>query len=99
MSKFNPGLQPQMVAHKIRRLKTRQLDRAIRRFADYFNVDNDLEEVVACGEWWGYQMGNSHRYVFMVQDGSEYASIAWSDPELLDLAISNETDNRAVLLV
>lgn len=99
MAKFNPGLQPQLVAHKINRLTTRQLDRAIKRFANYFNVDNDLEQVVACAEWWGYQIGNSHNYVFMVLENTEYNNIAWSDPEILDLAISAETDPAAVLFI
>lgn len=99
MNKFNPGLQPQLVAHRIRKLKTRQLDRAVKRFANYFNIDNDLEEVVACAEWWGYQIGNTERYVFMVLEHTEYNDIAWSDPAMLDLAISNETDNRAVKLI
>lgn len=97
--KFNPGLQPQLVAHRITKLSTRQLDRAIRRFAQYFNVDNDLEQVVACAEWWGYQVGNSHRYVFMVLEHTEYDSIAWSDPQMLDLAIDTETDPQAVLTI
>ncbi len=99
MAKFNPGLQPQLVAHPISRLTTRQLDRAIKRFAKYFNVDNDLEQVVACAEWWGYQIGNSHNYVFMVLENTEYNNIAWSDPEILDLAISAETDTTAVLFI
>lgn len=99
MSKFNPGLQPQLVAHKIGKLKRRQLDRAIKRFADYFNVDNDLEHVIACAEWWGYQIGNSHQYVFMVLEDTEYNTIAWSDPQMLDLAISSETDPNAVLII
>lgn len=99
MAKFNPGMQPQLVAHKITKLTTRQLDRAIKRFATYFNVDNDLEQVIACAEWWGYQVGNSHRYVFMVQEGTEYNTIAWADPEMLDLAISSETDPQAVITI
>ena len=99
MSKFNPGLQPQLVAHKIHRLRTRQLDRAIKRLANYFNVDNDLEQVVACAEWWGYQLGHTERYVFVVLDGTEYNTIAWADPDMLDLAIANETDTNAVLTI
>lgn len=97
--KFNPGLMPQVVAHPITRLSTRQVDRAMRKFAKYFNVDNDLEQVVACAEWWGYSVGNSFKYVFLVEDGSEYAKMAFTTPEMWDLAISNETDPQAVLII
>lgn len=99
MPKFNPGVMPQVVAHPIRKLKRRQLDRAIRKFAKYFNVDNSLEEVVACAEWWGYAVGNSHRFVFLVDEQSEYGKMALSTPEMWDLAIANETDPNAVLII
>jgi hypothetical protein len=99
MPKFNPGQSPQVVAYPIRKLTKRALDRAVRRFAKYFNVDNDLEGVVACAEWWGYSMGNSHNYVFMVEDHSEYAKMALESSEMWDLAISTETDRTAVLIL
>lgn len=99
MSKFNPGLMPQIVAHPITKLTTRQLDRAIRKFAKYFNVDNDLDHVVSIAEWWGYTMGNSHKYVFVFDEQSEYGKMAFETPEMWDLAISSETDDQAVLII
>jgi hypothetical protein len=99
MPKFNVGLQPQVVAVPITKLSKRQLDRSIKKFAKYFNVDNDLEAVVACAEWWGYSMGNSFKYIFVVMDGSEYSSMAFETTEMWDLAISSETDPTVVQII
>lgn len=99
MPKFNVGLQPQVVAHPITKLSKRQVDRAVRKFAKYFNVDNNLESVVACAEWWGYSMGNSFKYVFVVMDGSEYSNMAFDTTEMWDLAISSETDPTVVQII
>jgi hypothetical protein len=99
MPKFNVGLQPQVVAHPITKLSKRQLDRSIRKFAKYFNVDNNLESVVACAEWWGYSMGNSFSYVFMLLDGSEYSNMAFESTEMWDLAIASETDPTVVQII
>jgi hypothetical protein len=99
MPKLNPGLMPQVVAHPIRKLTKRALDRAIRKFAKFLNVDPSLEDVVAAGQWWGYSIGNSHRYVFMVDDHSDYAKMALDSSEMWDLAISAETDKTAVLII
>lgn len=98
-SKFNPGLMPQVVAHPISKLTTRQVDRAVKKFAKYFNVDNDLDHVVGIAEWWGYTMGNSHKYVFVFDEQSEYGKMAFETPEMWDLAISAETDPDAVLII
>ena len=97
--KFNPGLSPQVVAHPITKLTTRQLDRAIKRLAKYFNVDNDLEHVVGIAEYWGYSIGNSFKYVFVVEDHSEYSKMAFDSPEMWDLAITSETDPLAVQII
>ena len=99
MSKFNPGLSPQVVAHPISKLSTRQVDRAIKRFSKFFGVDNTLEDVVAIAEYWGYSVGNSFNYVFLVEDHSEYAKMAFETPEMWDLAIASETDPTAVLII
>lgn len=99
MPKFNVGVQPQVIAHRITKLNKRQLDRAIRKFAKYFNIDNNLEAVVACGEWWGYSMGNSFQHVFVVLDGSEYSKMGFDTTEMWDLAISSETDPTVVQVI
>ena len=99
MPKFNVGLQPQVVAVPITKLSKRQVDKAVRKFAKYFNVDNDLESVVACAEWWGYSMGNSFKYIFVVMDGSEYSNMAFDTTEMWDLAISSETDPTVVQII
>jgi hypothetical protein len=99
MSKFNPMLSPQVVAHPITKLSTRQVDRAIRKFAKYFNVDNTLEDVVAIAEYWGYSVGNSFNYVFLVEDHSEYSKMALETPEMWDLAIASETDSLTVKII
>lgn len=99
MAKFNPGMGYQVVALPITRLNNRAMKKAIKTFANYFNVDHDLEEVVACAEWWGYTMGNSPRHIFIVEDHSEYAQMAITSPDLWDLAIESEPEQDTVLIL
>lgn len=99
MNKFNPGMPYQVVAFPIARLDNRNFRRAIKRFAKFFNVDNDVEHVIACAEWWGYTLGNSSRYIFIVEDYSEYSKIAYTSPELWDLALDTESEPETVLII
>ena len=99
MNKFNPGLVYQVVAFPITRLNKRQHSKAIKRFAKFFNVDNDIEHVIACAEWWGYTFGNSRKYIFIVEDHSDYAKMAIESPELWDLALESDTEPETVLII
>lgn len=97
--KFNPGLAPQVVAVPITKLTTRQLDRSIKKLAKFFNVDNSLEDVASIGEFHGYSLGSSRKFVFLVEDGSEFSNIAIDNPEIWDLAISSEDEPYAVVVL
>jgi hypothetical protein len=99
MAKFNPGRVPQVVAYPITRLNQRNINKAIKAFSKFFNVDNDLEEVVSCAEWWGYTFGSSRKFVFLVEDGSEFAKMAVQAPEIWDLALSTDQETDSVLLI
>lgn len=97
--KFNPALAPQVVAVPITKLTTRQLDRAVKKLAKYFGVDNDLEHVSSIGEFHGYSMGSSRKFVFLVEEDSEFNTIAIDSPEIWDLAISSEDEPYAVVVL
>ena len=97
--KFNPGMIYQVVAFPITRLSQRNVNKAIKRFSKFFNVDNDIEHVIACAEWWGYTFGNSRRYVFIVEDHSEYSKMAVEHPDIWDLALESETEPETVLII
>jgi hypothetical protein len=99
MRKFNPGFPPQIVAVSVRRLTRRRLDRAIKKFARFFNVDNDLEQVSRFAEYYGYTLGTTENFVFIVLDGSEFNDIAIENPEILELAIHSEKDLEAVAIL
>lgn len=99
MTKFNPGRVSQVVAYPITRLNTRNMNKAIKAFAKFFNVDNDPEEVIACAEWWGYTFGTSRKFVFIVEDGSEFSKMAVQHPEMWDLALSSDHETDSVLLI
>lgn len=99
MAKFNPGMNYQVIAFRINRLNNRALRKATKRFAQFFNVENDLEEVVACAEWWGYTMGNSPKFIFIVEDHSEYSKMAINSPDLWDLALESEPEQDTVKII
>lgn len=97
--KFNPGYTPQVVAVPTRKLTRRGLDKAIAKLAKYFNVDNDLEHVARIAEYYGYSLGTTDHFVFVVLDGSEFASIAVEHGEIWDLTVRSEEDRRAVVIL
>lgn len=97
--KFNPGLAPQVVAVPITKLTSRQLDRAVKKLSAFFGVDNTLEDVASIGEFHGYSMGSSRKFVFLVEDSSEFNTIAIDNPEIWDLAISSEDEPYAVVVL
>lgn len=98
MRKFNPGYPPQVVAVPVRRLTRMNMDKGIKKLAEYFGVDNDLEHVSRIAEWHGYSLGTTDRFVFVVEDGSEFADIAIQHSEILELALREETTDAVVML-
>lgn len=99
MRKFNPGYPPQVVAVPVRRLTRRNLDRAIKKLAKFFNVDNTLEHVSRFAEYHGYTLGSTDNFIFVVMDGSEFNDIAIENPEIWDLALRSEEDLEAVAII
>lgn len=99
MSKFNPGLPAHVVAVPIRKLTRRQLRRAVRKMAKFFNVDNTVEDVAVVAEYFGYSMGSSSRFVFCVLEESRFNMIAIETPEIWDITIADEPDSRAVVVL
>jgi hypothetical protein len=99
MKKFNAGYTPQVVAIPIRKLTRRSLDRAIKKLARYFNVDNDLEHVSRFAEYHGYALGSNERFIFIVEEGSEFNDIAIENPEIWNLALLSEEDTDAVVMI
>jgi hypothetical protein len=99
MRKFNPGYSPQVVAVPVRKLTRRRLDRAIKKLARYFNVENNLEQVARFGEYYGYSLATTDHFVFMVEEGSEFADIAIEHNSILELAIREERDGYAVVIL
>lgn len=99
MKKFNPGYAPQVVAVPVSRLTRRNLDLAIKKLARYFNVDNDLEQVARIAEYYGYSLATTDRFVFVIEDGSEFSDIAIEHSTIFELAIREEKDPRAVAIL
>jgi hypothetical protein len=99
MNKFNPGYAPQIVAVPVKKLTRRKLDGAIKKLAKYFNVDNHLEHVARFGEYYGYSLATTDGFVFMVEEGSEFADIAVAHSPILELAIREERDSNAVVIL
>jgi hypothetical protein len=99
MRKFNPGLPPQLVAVPVRRLNRRNLDKAIKKLSRYFQVENDLEQVARIGEYYGYSLATTDQFVFIVEEGSEFADIAVEHSPILELAIREERDGHAVVIL
>jgi len=99
MAKFNPGMQYQVVAVAVTRLDKRNTKRAVKKFAAFFNVNKDIEEVIVCAEWWGYSFGTSSRFMFIVETHSDYAKMAQNTPDLWDLAVESDTEPFTVLII
>tara|TARA_R110001606_G_scaffold54737_1_gene134021 strand:+ start:2563 stop:2994 length:432 start_codon:yes stop_codon:yes gene_type:complete len=99
MAKFNPGMTYQVVAVPVSRLNNRAMKLATKKFAKFFNIDNDLNEVVNCAEWWGYTMGNSPKFIFIVEDHSEYSKMAIDSPDLWDLALESDPEQNTVKII
>lgn len=99
MAKFNPGMGYQVIAIRINRLNTRAIKRATKKLAKFFNVDNSIEDVVSCAEWWGYTMGKSHKFIFVVEDHSDYSKMAINSPDLWDLALASEPEQDTVKII
>ena len=99
MRKFNPGYSPQVVAVPVSKLTRRNLDQAIKKLSRYFSVENDLEQVARVGEYYGYSLATTDRFVFLIEDGSEFSDIAVEHATILELAIREERDSRAVVIL
>lgn len=99
MRKFNPGYSPQVVAVPVRKLTRRRLDRAIKKLARYYNVENNLEQVARFGEYYGYSLATTDHYVLMIEEGSEFSDIAIEHSPILELAIREERDGHAVVIL
>jgi hypothetical protein len=99
MRKFNPGYSPQVIAVPVSKLTRRNLDKAIKKLATYFNVENDLEQVARIAEYYGYSLATTDRFVFVIEDGSEFSDIAVEHATILELAIREEKDPRTVVIL
>lgn len=97
--RFNPALPPHVVAHRISKLTTRNLDRAIKKFSDFFYVDNDLHHVIMISEWYNFSLSHSDNYVFIVDNQSEYSEIALSQPDVFQLLIENDNEENTILFL
>lgn len=99
MRKFNPAMCPDVIAIPTRRVTKRGLDRAVRKFAKFFNVDNDLDHVIEIGRMFDYSFGTSDRFVFLVADGSAFDKIAIDSPQFFDVAVIEESDCNVVVVL
>jgi hypothetical protein len=99
MRKFNAGLDTQFIGVFIPTMKPKHFDRAVKKFAKFFNVDNTLEDVVAFAEWNDYTLGTTDSMIFVVLNGSDYADIALLTPTILELSVRNEHDNNVVVVL
>jgi hypothetical protein len=99
MRKFNPGYAPQVIAVPVRKLTRRRLDRAIKKLARYFRIENDLEQVARYGEYYGYSLATTDHFVFLIEEGSEFLDIAVEHSSILELAIREERDKYAVVIL
>ena len=99
MRKFNPARMPDVVIVRTRKVTKRGLDRAVRKFAKFFNVDNDLEHVIDFARMFDMTFGTSDMFVFLVSDGSSFDRIAIKNPEIFDLAVIEEDDRNVVVVL
>ena len=99
MKKFNAGRETQFIGVFIPNMKPKHFDRAIKKLAKFFNVDNTIEDVVAFAEWNDYTLGTTDTMIFVVLNGTEYGEIALLTPSILELSVRNEHDNSVVVVL
>ena len=97
--KFNPARMPEVVAVPTRKKTRRAVDKAVRKFAKFFNVDATFEDVIEFGGLFDYEFTTSGKFVLFIEANSGYDRIAMRSPEVLDLAIVNETDTAIVVVL
>ncbi len=99
MRKFNPARMPEVVAVKCKKITTRNLDKAVRKFARFFNVDSDLDHVIDFGRMFDMTFGTSDTFIFLVSDGSGFDRIAINSPQIFDVAVIEENDHDVVVVL
>lgn len=99
MRKFNPARMPEVVAVKTRKITKRNLDKAVRKFAKFFNVDNDLDHVIDFARMFDMTFGTSDTFVFLVADDSGFDRIAINSPQIFDVAVIEENDRNVVVIL
>ena len=99
MRKFNPARMPEVVAVKCKKITTRNLNKAVSKFAKYFNVDNDLDHVIDLARMFDLSFGTSDTFVFLVADDSAFDRIAINSPQIFDVAVIEENDRDVVVVL
>lgn len=99
MRKFNPARMPEVVVVKANKVTRRALDKAVRKFAKFFNVDNDLDHVIDFARMFDMTFGTSDRFIFLVADDSSFDRIAIDNPQIFDLAVIEENDRNVVVVL
>jgi hypothetical protein len=90
---------PEVVAVKCKKVTTRNLDKAVRKFAKFFNVDNNLDHVIDFGRMFDMSFGTSDTFVFLVADDSAFDKIAINSPQIFDVAVIEENDRDVVVVL
>lgn len=99
MRKFNPARIPEVLAVKCTKITRRNLDKAVAKFAKFFNVDADLDHVIDFGRMFDMSFGTSDTFVFLVSDGSAFDKIAINSPQIFDVAVIEENDRDVVVVL
>ena len=97
IKRFNPALDIQVAYFPLKNFKKRNFQRALNRFAYFFRVDCTIEDVLAIVDFYDFSLGTTESMMFIVANGSAYAEIAMLTPEILELSIANEDDDRVVV--
>lgn len=99
MRKFNPARMPEVIAVPAGKKTRRAVDKAVRKFAKFFNVDATLEDVIDFAGLFEYEFAVSDRFILLVETESGFGRILYRSPKLLDLAVSSESDTAVVAVL
>lgn len=97
--RFNPALPPHVIMVPLKRMNSKNLDRAIAKLADFFVVNRDLEHVIKIAEWYNYEIGNADKFVFAVDMESEYHRIAMTEPSYFEMFVAGDDEENTIVIL